>query len=416
MRYAYHVCAALLCAATPLWAGFVGEPQTVQDAFNTVNTRLGTVTSYQARFVISIKNIKGDITQSGTLAQQLPFVFRRDMHMQAMGGIMNVTELHVCDGTNGWEVQQAPNGTVVNASHWGLAAVEELFYAFRENSYVLLVTPGRTNTYASVRREVEFHSATPSGESIEFSGIMRTDTFSYAKLVTTLDALGPAAVSNHMPVRVRLVTGPHGLARQWVQYNVRGEPVLDSRLSDVEFGCTFPSNYFTYSAPEGVMVYDLDRALQRESLHVSHPLREKPLPTLNLRYLSGREVEIEEGSGPMVITFFTSWSGACRAYIPLVEKMYRKYNGMGVRFLTITDETSPETVREYVKAANLTMPVLLDPDSKSAIACQVEVVPKTIIVDAHGVVLDVLSGTSKGIESALDKAIEAIAVPGPVRP
>jgi outer membrane lipoprotein-sorting protein len=410
------LCVSLLCGALCASAATGDEPEAVRAAFDDINARLNAINGFQARFAISIDSIKGDIAQRGTLDQQLPFAFRRAMTMQAMGGIMNVTEIHVCDGTNGWEIQQAPNGAVVNASRWGRSAVEELFYAFRESAYVVLLTPARSNTYDGLRREVLFNAVTARDGQYEFAGTMRTDTFSHVKLHSTLDALGPEAVSNHMPTRVRLVLDAHGLATDWVQYNASGQAVLHSRLSDVRINPQFPPGHFSYAAPEGVTVYDLDRALQREPLHVKHALLSKRVPGLALRYLSGKKIRIDEGSGPMVISFFTTWSGACRAYIPLLEKMYRKYNPQSVRFVNITDESDTSKVSSYITSANLTMPVYIDPENEAAIACQIEVVPKSIVVNADGIIVDVLAGTGQGIDNALDQAIGGVAVPGPVRP
>ena len=39
---------------------------------------------------------------------------RSFLKTSAMGGIMNVEELTVCNGSNGWEVSMAPDGTIVN--------------------------------------------------------------------------------------------------------------------------------------------------------------------------------------------------------------------------------------------------------------------------------------------------------------
>ena len=112
----------------------------INKAFNDINKKLLLITNYSANFIVDINSVKGKIHQSGTFIQKLPYSFKRDMKMEAMGGIMNVREITVCNGKAGWQAEYAPNGKVINVSRWGEASIEELFYMFLSKAYLIMLT------------------------------------------------------------------------------------------------------------------------------------------------------------------------------------------------------------------------------------------------------------------------------------
>jgi len=92
--------------------------------------------------------------------------------MEAMGGIMNVREITVCNGKTGWQAEYAPNGKVINASRWGEPSMEELFYAFLEKAYLIMLTDDTTNTYTLLRQNINFAKAVPINGGFVFTGVL----------------------------------------------------------------------------------------------------------------------------------------------------------------------------------------------------------------------------------------------------
>ncbi len=380
----------------------------VAKAFAAIEKKLEKVKNYSASFSVYVDSMKGEVTQSGAIVQRPPFSFRRDLHMKAMGGIMNVRELTVCDGTTGWQVESAPDGKVVNVSRWGKASMEELFYAFRERAHLLMLTHDVNNTYEDLGQDVTFTDVSQKDGGYEFTGRMKTTTPQYMVLRKIASAAGPAGISNYMPQRVKLVVDQAGIAVEWVQYNLRDKEIVHVSLSDVRVNERLKEGIFTYKPPKDVMVMDIGRALQSDRVHVPHPLLNKPAPPMALHYLSGKEVAIKPGRQPIVLTFFTSWSVNSRKYLRVVDAMYGKFNIRGVKFITVTDESDARKVKSFVDGARLTLPIYLDPKNKTTKAYGIQVVPKTVLINRKGVVVDVLEGNAHGTGAALKEAIEKL--------
>jgi thiol-disulfide isomerase/thioredoxin len=74
----------------------------------------------------------------------------------------------------------------------------------------------------------------------------------------------------------------------------------------------------------------------------------------------GKQVALEIYKGkPMIVNFWARWCGPCRVEIPELQKAHDKYKKQGLVVLGIGLENSPEAVRDFMKAYDMTYPVLL---------------------------------------------------------
>ena len=384
----------------------IGFPPAVIKAFSQVDTRLKSVKSFSADYTAKITSIKGGVNQTGSIIQEPPFSLKYDMTMNAMGGIMNVRELTLCNGVTGWQIQSAPNGKVINVSRWGKETMEELFYVFREQALPILLTDDISNTYTAVMREVAFTEVSPKDGGFEFKGKFDSTSQRYLALLKIAATLGEEGIIKYMPDTVKLVIDKHGIATEWIEFNVSGDKIVNVKLSNVKINVKPNSGIFTYKPPKDVLVMDIGQALQRDRIHVAHPLLKKTAPKMILNYLAGKEKIIKPGGQPMVITFFTSWSVNSRKYLNGVDKLYGKFNLRGVKFITITDEPEPDKIKSFLDDARLTLPVYLDPKHITTKAYSVQVVPKSFVVNKNGIVVDVLEGNAPGTLKVLNKSIE----------
>ena len=381
-------------------------PTEVDKAFIEINKKLLSIKNFSANFTVNINSIKGKVHQSGIFIQKPPYSFKRDMKMEAMGGIMNVREITVCNGKIGWQAECAPNGKVINASRWGEASMEELFYAFLSKAYLIMLTDDITNTYTSLQESINFEKVTPRNGGFVFTGNVDAKSPKYLALLKIAATLGDAGISNYMPAKVKLVVDKYGIASQWIQYNLKNEPVVEAKLSNIVVNGPLKKNIFSFQPPKDIIVMDIGQALQRNRIHIQHPLLKKKAPEMKIKYLAGKKKTIKPGSQPIVLTFFASWSGNSRKYLANVDKLYGKFNLRGVKFVTITDETDTGKIKDFINDEKLTLPIYIDPEKKTIKNYGVHVVPKTFVINKKGVVVDVIEGNAPGTLSALKQTIE----------
>jgi peroxiredoxin len=295
---------------------------------------------------------------------------------------------------------------VINASRWGEDSMEELFYAFLSKAYLIMLTDDITNTYTSLQESTDFEKVTPKNGGFVFTGNVDAKSPKYLALLKIAATLGDAGISNYMPAKVKLVVDKYGIASQWVQYNLKNETVVEAKLTDIVVNGPLVKNVFTFQPPKDIIVMDIGQALQRDRIHIKHPLLKNKAPKMKIQYLAGKKKTVKPGSQPIVLTFFASWSGNSRKYLGNVDKLYGKYNLRGVKFITITDETETGKIKDFINDEKLTLPIYIDPDKKTIENYGVHVVPKTFVIDKNGIVVDVIEGNAPGTLSALKQTIE----------
>jgi thiol-disulfide isomerase/thioredoxin len=94
----------------------------------------------------------------------------------------------------------------------------------------------------------------------------------------------------------------------------------------------------------------------------------------------------------LVVNFWASWCGPCRAEQPELSRVARTYRGRGVRFIGINVPESRAAAESYVEEFKIPYPSLYDQAALNAVRLQAFALPSTFILDRDGVVAYRLTG------------------------
>jgi cytochrome c biogenesis protein CcmG/thiol:disulfide interchange protein DsbE len=128
-------------------------------------------------------------------------------------------------------------------------------------------------------------------------------------------------------------------------------------------------------------------------------------PDFTLTTLDGSTVRLSELRGrPVLVNFWASWCGPCRAEMPHIQAAFEAYAADGLVVLGVDQMESSLAVFAFVDEFGLTFPIPLDSDGEVSAAYQVRGLPTSFFVDADGVIRDSFTGpmTAGLLESKLE--------------
>jgi thiol-disulfide isomerase/thioredoxin/Tfp pilus assembly protein PilF len=133
---------------------------------------------------------------------------------------------------------------------------------------------------------------------------------------------------------------------------------------------------------------ELDRRTAERRERLTQSLLDKQLPPIAITDLSGRPVELAGLRGRVVLlNFFSSWCGACRAELPHVKAAYEKYRGdESVAFLAVSLDDDPKRLERYLAEMKFPFPVARSTQKAAEEAFSVFDVPATFYLDRSMVV------------------------------
>ncbi len=124
---------------------------------------------------------------------------------------------------------------------------------------------------------------------------------------------------------------------------------------------------------------------------------------------TGKPFALQEAvrRSPVVLDFWATWCGPCRAELPHLETLSRKYEGQ-VAFYGINSSDPPNVTAAFAKQNNLTFPMLSDTDHHAAFLYGADSIPLLVVVDTHSKVRSVTNGYSENVEAELSKTLDAL--------
>ncbi|MDR1374449.1 MAG: TlpA family protein disulfide reductase [Treponema sp.] len=135
----------------------------------------------------------------------------------------------------------------------------------------------------------------------------------------------------------------------------------------------------------------VSRAFVRAGLPV---LRRPPAaPDFSLPLIDGTNIRLTELKGKVVfLNFWATWCGPCRAEMPSMEVLYRRYRDQGLEILAINVQEDRETAAAFMDRFRLSFPAALDNGGVSR-RYGIAAFPTTYIIDREGLIISRIVGS-----------------------
>lgn len=153
--------------------------------------------------------------------------------------------------------------------------------------------------------------------------------------------------------------------------------------------------------PKHPMIQMLHKIVaQQSALSAGTPCPEIALPDPN-----GKEIRLSSFKGKVVLVdFWASWCKPCRAEMPNVVALYKKYKDKGFEILGVSLDKDKESWIKAIKEDGITWPQVSDLkfwNSTVVSLFNIEAIPYTILVDKNGIIV------ARGLRGAdLEKKIQ----------
>jgi thiol-disulfide isomerase/thioredoxin len=123
----------------------------------------------------------------------------------------------------------------------------------------------------------------------------------------------------------------------------------------------------------------------------------KPLD-LNFTDSKGKEQSIKNYAGKVVLVdFWATWCGPCRAALPEVKEVYSKYRGKGFEIIGISFDNDKDALNKFIAEEGMSWPQYVDElgrENKIGSKYEIGSIPTMWLVDKKGNLRDLSGGQS----------------------
>ena len=149
-----------------------------------------------------------------------------------------------------------------------------------------------------------------------------------------------------------------------------------------------------FSLPGFLIAFALALAIAVPLYQVEATEKAPPAHDFTLKNLDGKEVSLRQFRGKyLLINFWATWCGPCKIEMPSLEILYSRFKSDKFDMLGISNDMfGGRVVRPYIKANNLTFPMLLDQRMTVSKKYGIVSLPTTFLIDPQGKIIGVLQG------------------------
>jgi thiol-disulfide isomerase/thioredoxin len=117
-----------------------------------------------------------------------------------------------------------------------------------------------------------------------------------------------------------------------------------------------------------------------------------PFPDFSMTDVTGKPLSVAQYKGKVVmVDFWATWCGPCRAELPNVIATYAKYHDQGFEIIGVSLDEDKDAMVKYTEENKMTWPQYFDGlrwQNKLAAKYGVEGIPFTILIDPQGNIID----------------------------
>jgi thiol-disulfide isomerase/thioredoxin len=141
--------------------------------------------------------------------------------------------------------------------------------------------------------------------------------------------------------------------------------------------------------------------------------REPFAPDFSITTLEGRTITSNSLAGKVVLLdFWATWCPPCRASVPMVAAIEKKYSGRPVEIIGVSSDSNKQKWKAFVAGHHMDWAEFLDLSGQMQSLFRVNAFPTYIVIDREGIIRFRTEGygtyafTEAHIEDAIDKALK----------
>jgi cytochrome c biogenesis protein CcmG/thiol:disulfide interchange protein DsbE len=160
-------------------------------------------------------------------------------------------------------------------------------------------------------------------------------------------------------------------------------------LKRMSFGASPDANLFKLPGD----MREVKELAKWNAAKIGKQLAGKPAPELALTDIQGKPLALTDFKGKTVLLdFWTTWCGPCRADAPALDKLYRKYGEKDLMIVGISVSEERDLVEKFLSQHPHSYPIVLTTENEMPLAYQVGAFPTYIVIDRDGTVAAAVEG------------------------
>jgi cytochrome c biogenesis protein CcmG, thiol:disulfide interchange protein DsbE len=133
----------------------------------------------------------------------------------------------------------------------------------------------------------------------------------------------------------------------------------------------------------------------------------QPAPSLVVQELDGKTFDLSAVRGKVVVvSFWATWCPPCRKEMPVLDALYRRYHGQGLEMIGLSADRPHDRSDVQKVMQSFSYPAAMLDDAKVNDFGTPSALPKTIVIDGHGIVRAELTPDQTAVtEKSLSAAV-----------